>query len=73
MGRRAFSREIKLEALRLVRDRGVAVTQACRDLDIAESVLRRWMREVAGGVSVGLMPALLSGRAVAGVRLPGWP
>lgn len=29
----------------MVRDRGVAVVQACRDLDFAESVLRRWMRE----------------------------
>lgn len=45
MGRRKFSREFKLEAVKLVRDRGVAVAQACRDLEIAESVLRRWMRE----------------------------
>ncbi|NKE46314.1 IS3 family transposase [Roseomonas frigidaquae] len=45
MGRRTFSRESKLEAVKLVRDRGVAVAQACRDLEIAESVLRRWMRE----------------------------
>ena len=27
-------------------DRGVAVAQAARDLDVAESVLRRWMREL---------------------------
>lgn len=46
MGRRTFSREFKLEAVRLVRGRGVAVAQACRDLGIAESVLRRWMREM---------------------------
>jgi len=45
MGRRKFSREFKLEAVKLVQDRGVAVTQACRDLDLAESVLRRWIRE----------------------------
>jgi transposase len=45
MGRRIFSREFKLEAVKLVRDRGVSVAQACRDLEIAESVLRRWMRE----------------------------
>ncbi len=45
MGRRTFSREFKLEAVKLVRDRGVSVAQACRDLEIAESVLRRWMRE----------------------------
>ena len=44
--RRKFSREFKLEAVKLVRERGVAVAQACRDLDVAESVLRRWMREL---------------------------
>lgn len=45
--RRTFGREFKLEAVRLVTERGVAVAQACRDLDVAESVLRRWMRELA--------------------------
>lgn len=47
MGRRIFSREFKLEAVKLVTERGVAVVQAARDLDVAESVLRRWMRDVA--------------------------
>jgi transposase len=47
MRRRIFSREFKLEAVKLVRDRGVAVAQASRDLDVAESVLRRWIRDVA--------------------------
>jgi transposase len=46
MTRRKFSREFKIEAVRLVTERGVAVAQACRDLDLAESVLRRWMREL---------------------------
>ena len=46
MTRRKFSREFKIEAVRLVTDRGVAVAQAGRDLDIAQSVLRRWMREL---------------------------
>lgn len=46
MTRRKFSCEFKLEAVRLVTDRGVSVAQACRDLDLAESVLRRWMREL---------------------------
>jgi transposase len=39
MTSRKFSREFKIEAVRLVTDRGVAVAQAARDLDIAESVL----------------------------------
>jgi transposase len=47
MTRGKFSREFKIEAVKLVTERGVAVAQACRDLDLAESVLRRWMREAA--------------------------
>ena len=43
--RRKFSREFKLEAVRLVKDRGVAVAQAARDLDLHENVLRKWVRE----------------------------
>ena len=46
MTRRKFSREFKTEAVKLVTERGVSVAQAARDLDVAESVLRRWMREL---------------------------
>lgn len=48
MQRRKFSREFKLEAVRLVKDRGVAVAQAARDLDVHENVLGRWVRELSG-------------------------
>ena len=34
MGRRQFSREFKLETIQLVKERGVSVAQASRDLDI---------------------------------------
>ena len=47
MTRRKFSREFKLEAVKLVTERGVSVAQVSRDLDLAESVLRRWVREEA--------------------------
>jgi transposase len=46
MQRRKFSREFKLEAVRLVRERGVSVAQAGRDLDVHENVLRKWVREL---------------------------
>ncbi|NSY99994.1 transposase, partial [Agrobacterium tumefaciens] len=36
MQRRIFSREYKLEAVKLVRERGVIVAQAARDLDVHE-------------------------------------
>jgi transposase len=45
MQRRKFSREFKLEAVKLVKDQGVAVAQAARDLDFHENVLRKWVRE----------------------------
>ena len=45
MQRRIFSREYKLEAVKLVRERGVTVAQAARDLDVHENVLRKWGRE----------------------------
>ena len=43
--RRQFSREFKLEAVKLVAERGVSISQAARDLDLGETVLRRWVRE----------------------------
>lgn len=45
MERRRFSREFKVEAVRLVRERGVSVAQAGRDLDVHENVLRKWVKE----------------------------
>ena len=45
MQRRRFSREFKVEAVRLVRDRGVSAAQAARDLDVHENVLRKWVKE----------------------------
>jgi len=47
MGRRRFDRAFKLEAVRLVRDRGVSAAQAARDLDLNENMLRRWVKELS--------------------------
>jgi transposase len=47
MGRRRFDRAFKLEAVRLVRERGVSAAQAARDLDVHENVLRKWVKEFA--------------------------
>jgi transposase len=45
MQRRKFSREFKVEAVKLIRKRGVSVAQAARDLDVHENVLRKWAKE----------------------------
>ena len=46
MERRRFTREFKVEAVKLVKERGVAVRQAARDLNVHENVLRKWVKEL---------------------------
>ena len=45
MERRKFSREFKLEAVNLVKERGVSYAQAARDLDVNVNMLRQWTKE----------------------------
>ena len=47
MERRKFTREFKLEAVRLIKERGVSYTQASRDLSVHQSQLRSWVKELA--------------------------
>jgi transposase len=42
--RRRFSREFKVEAVKLVLERGVTVSQAARELDVHVNVLRGWVK-----------------------------
>ena len=41
MERRKFTREFKIEAVKLLQERGVTVAQAARDLGVHGTVLRR--------------------------------
>src|SRR3982750_3391717 len=45
MERRQFTREFKLEAVRLIKDRGVSYVQASQDLDVHVSQLRDWVKK----------------------------
>ena len=47
MERRRFTREFKVEAVKLVRERGAGVKQAARDLNVHENVLRKWVKDFA--------------------------
>ena len=47
MERKRYAREFKLEAVRLVKERGVSVAQASRDLGVHANVLREWVRAFA--------------------------
>jgi len=44
MERRKFTREFKLEAVKLIKNRGVSVAQASRDLGVHGTVLRNWVK-----------------------------
>jgi transposase len=47
MQRRKFTREFKIEAVRLIRERGVSVAQASVDLGVHQSQLRDWAKQFA--------------------------
>jgi transposase-like protein len=44
MERRKFTREFKLEAVRLIKERGVSHTQASQDLGVHQSQLRNCVK-----------------------------
>ena len=45
MERRKFGRELEIDAVRLIKERGVSVAHAARDLDVHENVLRKLLKE----------------------------
>ena len=47
MERRKFTREFKLEAVRLIKDRGVSIAQASADLGVHPTQLRDWVKQLA--------------------------
>jgi transposase len=48
--RRAFTDEVKREAVRLFKQSGAKVTHIAQDLGIEQIVLRRWVSQEHGGV-----------------------
>lgn len=55
--RRAFDAAFKLHVVRMIRDQGLSVSQVCKDMDLVDSAVRRWMEqydaEAAGGAGIG--------------------
>ncbi len=47
MERRKHTREFKLEAVRLIKERGVSVAQAARDLGVSDGLLHKWVKAFA--------------------------
>jgi len=47
MERRQFTREFKLETVRLIKERGVSYAQASEDLGVHPTQLRNWVKQLA--------------------------
>lgn len=43
--RRSFSKEYKAEVVDLIRNSGKSVGTICRDLDLTETAVRRWLKQ----------------------------
>lgn len=55
--RRVFDAAFKLQVVQMIRDQGLSVGQVCRDMDLVESAVRRWVEqfdeEAAGRPGIG--------------------
>jgi len=58
--RRAFSAEFKVETVRLVRTSGKSISAIARELDLAETALRRWVHDADVDAGHGPAGALTS-------------
>ncbi len=45
--RKIYNREFKLEAVRLITEKGYSIAEASRNLGVEYSVLRRWKKQLA--------------------------
>jgi transposase len=43
--RRTFDASFKLQIARMVRDQGVSIGQVCRDMNLGETAVRRWVTQ----------------------------
>ena len=44
--RRTFDSNFKLRIARMVRDQGLSVGQVCRDMNLGETAVRRWVAQL---------------------------
>ena len=56
--RRTFTAEFKAETVGLIRSSGKSIGQVCRDLDLTETAVRRWVQQAE--VDAGQRPGLTS-------------
>jgi transposase len=58
--RRIFSTEYKAEVVKLIHESGKSVGQVCRELDLTETAVRKWVAQVEVDAGHGPSGALTS-------------
>jgi len=43
--RRVFETSFKLQVAKMVKDQGIGVSQVCRDMELGETAVRRWVAQ----------------------------
>lgn len=43
--RREFDASFKLQVVKMVKEQGLTVPQVCRDMDLGETAVRRWVQQ----------------------------
>jgi transposase len=55
--RRKFDASFKLKVVQLIKDHGLSVSQVCQDMNLGETAVRRWLKQVdaelAGKTGIG--------------------
>lgn len=55
--RRTFNAEFKLQVVQMIREQGLSVSEVCRDMQLGEKAVRRWLlqvdEEAAGRAGIG--------------------
>jgi len=54
--RRTFTPEFKAEPVELIRTSGKSISRVCRDLDLTETAVRRWVQQAE--IDAGRRPGL---------------
>ncbi|WP_156027905.1 transposase, partial [Sphaerotilus natans] len=45
--RRSFNAEFKLQVVQMIREQGLSVGDVCRDMQLGETAVRRWLAQVS--------------------------
>lgn len=44
--RRVFDANFKMTVVRVIKDQGLSVSQVCQDMNLGETAVRRWLKQV---------------------------